>query len=151
MNLWDTKVTRSSCGAHFRLRIYTKIDWSEMEEHIQTNSMLFMADNKLLMSSSKNLEDNASQVQNIPLVPYYGIHIDKNQSNTLIIGGETEGLSEDAYKFVFKHKGVRLNIPLTSGVDSLNSGVALGIILFEMRKQMLLNVSENEYEIKNVA
>lgn len=109
-----------------------------------------MADNKLISSSNEHLEDITFKIENIPLVPYYGIQIDKSESLTLIIGGETEGLSEDAYKFVYDRKGVRLNIPLMSGIDSLNSGVALGIILFEMKKQMLLNVRERETIIQNI-
>lgn len=107
-----------------------------------------MADNKLFNSTSENLDDAAFRIENIPLVPYYGIHTEKTESITLIVGGETEGLSECAYKFVYKRSGVRLNIPLTDGVDCLNSSVALGIILFEVKKQMLLNVQENKSRIQ---
>ncbi|KAK9721120.1 SpoU rRNA Methylase family [Popillia japonica] len=129
VNLWDTKVTRSASGAHFHLKILSKIDWTDIEKQIQSNSRIFMADNKLFNSTSENLDDAAFRIENIPLVPYYGIHTEKTESITLIVGGETEGLSE-------------------YGVDCLNSAVALGIILFEVKKQMLLNVQENKSRIQ---
>ncbi|KRT80345.1 hypothetical protein AMK59_7080 [Oryctes borbonicus] len=109
-----------------------------------------MADNKLVSSSNENIEDTTFRIENVPFIPYYGIDVCKTIPITLIIGGETEGLSENAYKFIYERQGVRLNIPLMSGIDSLNSGVALGIILFEIKKQMLLNVKQNYDRIENV-
>ncbi|KAI4470057.1 rrna methyltransferase 3 [Holotrichia oblita] len=147
VNLWDTKVTRSASGAHFHLNILSRIDWTDIDKQLQPNSRIFMADNKLFSSTSENVEDATFRIENIPLVPYYGIRTERTEAITLIVGGETEGLSESAYKFVYERRGVRLNIPLTTGVDCLNSGVALGIILFEVKKQMLLSVQENENKI----
>ncbi|GJQ71587.1 hypothetical protein Trydic_g11290 [Trypoxylus dichotomus] len=125
VNLWDTKVTRSASGAHFRLNISTKIDWQDVDKLIHLDSKILMADNKLLSSSNENIEDTTFRIENVPVIPYYGISVDRTVPITLIVGGETEGLSEDAYKFIYERNGVRLNIPLMSGIDSLNSGVAL--------------------------
>lgn len=71
---------------------------------------------------------------NIPVIPYYSTNFTENE-NIIIIGGETLGLSLEALDMVKEKYGVRLNIPMTNGVDSLNTGMALGIIAFEMKRQ----------------
>ncbi|KAK0175251.1 hypothetical protein PV327_009015 [Microctonus hyperodae] len=71
---------------------------------------------------------------NIPVIPYYSTNYTENE-NIIIIGGETLGLSLEALDMVKEKYGVRLNIPMTNGVDSLNTGMALGIIAFEIRRQ----------------
>ncbi|KAK0093270.1 hypothetical protein PV326_013916 [Microctonus aethiopoides] len=71
---------------------------------------------------------------NIPVIPYYSANYTENE-NIIIIGGETLGLSLEALDMVKEKYGVRLNIPMTNGVDSLNTSMALGIIAFEMRRQ----------------
>ncbi|XP_028320321.1 rRNA methyltransferase 3A, mitochondrial [Gouania willdenowi] len=57
--------------------------------------------------------------------------------SALVIGGETHGLSPDAFRLAENNKGQRLFIPLAAGVDSLNSAMAASILLFEGRKQLL--------------
>lgn len=72
----------------------------------------------------------------LSVVPYFSV--DYTQSETVIIvGGETEGLSEFTFKIANDNGGVRVNIPLNNGVESLNSGMALGIIAFEIKRQFL--------------
>lgn len=53
----------------------------------------------------------------------------------LVIGGEV-GLSNSAKKFVADNFGSKVTVPLANGMDSLNVGVAAGIILYEMQKQL---------------
>lgn len=71
---------------------------------------------------------------NVPVIPYYASDYTNGES-VIIIGGETTGLSLDALALVQDRGGIRVNIPMTNGVESLNTGTALGIITFEIKKQ----------------
>ncbi|XP_063197891.1 rRNA methyltransferase 3, mitochondrial [Chroicocephalus ridibundus] len=55
----------------------------------------------------------------------------------VVIGGETHGLSPDALHLAASTGGKRLIIPVVPGVDSLNSAIAAGIVLFEGKRQLL--------------
>ncbi|XP_051491603.1 rRNA methyltransferase 3, mitochondrial [Apus apus] len=55
----------------------------------------------------------------------------------LVIGGETHGLSPEALQLAASTGGKRLVIPVVPGVDSLNSAMAAGIVLFEGKRQLL--------------
>ncbi|KFO74390.1 RNA methyltransferase-like 1, partial [Cuculus canorus] len=55
----------------------------------------------------------------------------------VVIGGETHGLSPDAIHLAASTGGKRLVIPVVPGVDSLNSAIAAGIVLFEGKRQLL--------------
>lgn len=77
----------------------------------------------------------------IPIMPYYSLDYTRKES-VIILSGETEGLSFDSYKFLNKQKSIRINIPLMKEVDSLNAGVALGIVIFEIKRQFLKKQSQ---------
>lgn len=77
----------------------------------------------------------------LPILPYYALDYTKKEI-VLVLGGETEGLSLDSHEFLNERKGIRINIPLLNGVDSLNTGVALGIVTFEMKRQFIKRKSE---------
>ncbi|CAK9833468.1 rRNA methyltransferase 3, mitochondrial [Anthophora retusa] len=77
----------------------------------------------------------------IPIMPYYSLDYTRKES-VIILSGETQGLSFDSYKFLNKQKSIRINIPLMKGVDSLNAGVALGIVIFEIKRQFLKKQSQ---------
>lgn len=72
----------------------------------------------------------------LPIVPYYSLDYTETEI-VIILSGETEGLSLDCYRFLSERKGIRINIPLAKGVDSLNTGVALGIVAFEIKRQII--------------
>ncbi|XP_068271862.1 rRNA methyltransferase 3, mitochondrial [Nyctibius grandis] len=55
----------------------------------------------------------------------------------VVIGGETHGVSPDALHLAASTGGKRLVIPVVPGVDSLNSAIAAGIVLFEGKRQLL--------------
>ena len=52
----------------------------------------------------------------------------------VVIGGETEGISDRAKKYAHENGGERLFIPLENGVDSLNVASAASVILFEISR-----------------
>lgn len=73
----------------------------------------------------------------IPIIPYYGVNFLETEEIVLIIGGETQGISQECYQFAAERNGVRLNVPLSNDVDSLNTNTAFGIIAFEIKRQIL--------------
>ena len=76
------------------------------------------------------------KLREISVIPYYAADYTRNEV-VVIIGGETEGLSKESLDLVEERNGIRVNIPLSNDVDSLNSGMALGIVAFEIKRQFL--------------
>ncbi|XP_043801096.1 rRNA methyltransferase 3, mitochondrial [Apis laboriosa] len=76
-----------------------------------------------------------------PIIPYYSIDYTKKES-VIILSGETEGLNFNSYKFLKKRNSIRINIPLIKGIDSLNVGVALGIVIFEIKRQFSKKINK---------
>lgn len=135
VNLWDFKVLRSACGAHFRLPVEQKLDFTEIRERID-NSTVFIADN--------NGENSTQNI--LPIFPYIDIEYKLCDHITLIVGGETEGISEESFKIATELNGCRVKIPLSNDVESLNSGTALGVIAFEIKRQFLERNAESVEE-----
>ncbi len=63
------------------------------------------------------------------------MNIKSTDHSTIIVGGETEGNSLQARKLTIEHNGKIVYIPLLNDVESLNVGIALSVILIELRKQ----------------
>ncbi|KYQ56697.1 RNA methyltransferase-like protein 1 [Trachymyrmex zeteki] len=82
-------------------------------------------------------------VSQLPVKPYYALDFTKREM-VLIIGGETEGISLESCKLLRSRNCTRVNIPLTNGIDSLNVGVAVGIVTFEMKRQFVTRKIEDE-------
>lgn len=82
-------------------------------------------------------------ISQLPIEPYYTLDFTK-QEIVLVIGGETEGVSLESCKLLHARNCVRVNVPLTNGVESLNVGVAAGIVTFEMKRQFVTKNIENE-------
>ncbi|XP_076661941.1 rRNA methyltransferase 3, mitochondrial [Halictus rubicundus] len=100
--------------------------------------------NQSIESESKtpaNKKAMADLLLKLPIVPYYAMDYTK-QNIVLVLSGETEGLTFDSYELLNERKAIRINIPLVNGVDSLNTGVALGIVTFEMRRQFIKKQNE---------
>ncbi|CAG2173719.1 unnamed protein product, partial [Oppiella nova] len=77
--------------------------------------------------------NSAIAVTNYCETRFYTSGIDRPA--VLVIGGETHGLSDQSYKLAYDYIGRRLRIPLSAGVDSLNSAVASAVIMYEMKRQ----------------
>lgn len=161
-DLWDSKVIRSSMGAMFYLNVVVNASWDDV--HDLCSGKILLADhlpcqknpNNTAPVSSEEIHDEANvpfmdddddvendnslrDSYNLPLKSYSDNHIDSNKSFTIIIGGETQGLSENAFQLASAREGYRVNIPLSEYVDSLNAGAALGIISFELKRQLQLS------------
>ncbi|KAI8435138.1 hypothetical protein MSG28_003515 [Choristoneura fumiferana] len=139
VDVWDPKVLRSGAGAHFRLPIYTSIEWEDMPKQLKKHTTVFIADSNAKFDLEIDLQekDDAILGMKMPVCPYYSVEYGPLKHVTLVIGGETEGISEDSYKLAADNNGLRLNIPLQRGVDSLNTGMAAAVIAFEIRKQFI--------------
>lgn len=80
-------------------------------------------------------------IKNIPVIPYYATDYTEDEI-ILVVGGETESLSIEAINMINDKLGVRVNIPMTNRVESLNSSMALGIIAFEIKRQFALKAAK---------
>ncbi|XP_065358877.1 rRNA methyltransferase 3, mitochondrial [Calliphora vicina] len=129
---WESKALRGGCGGHFRLPIRDDVDWQELPlmipPEVAHNCCIFVAENNL-----EKLQYKSSSIVEYSEVEKTGSH------NVVIIGGESHGVSEDAYRFMetVGDRGKCLNIPLAQGIDSLNVASALTLILYELRKNIV--------------
>ncbi|KZC05692.1 PREDICTED: rRNA methyltransferase 3, mitochondrial [Dufourea novaeangliae] len=178
VDLWDPKVLRSACGAHFRLPIHAFPVWDDVPALISEDSNIivtdsnfkdefvskydtdmlqpslgvFDADPESLKSYCINEDSGTETIESeptssfkkkmadlllqLPIVPYYTLDYTKKET-VLVLSGETEGLTFDSLNLLKERKGIRINIPLVNGVDSLNAGVAFGIVTFEIKRQFI--------------
>lgn len=160
---WDIKALRGGCGAQFRIPIVGPIEWEELNEHLPApNDMsVFVADNQTddnEMQIPRDQYELKRKENNAPFFKskaYNNISFHNCKHIAVIIGGETEGVSSHAFdfmKFVSKQterptndsnqlnelpENSVIEIPLGNGIESLNASVATGILLFEMRKQLM--------------
>lgn len=128
---WDSKVLRSASGGHFHIPIRADLTWEEHEDFLQPEDRIFLADN--------NYDKNLPSHQNLPQSLYHELDYVSLTSIVVIIGGETEGVSEEACSLALTQDGSRVYIPLSNSMESLNSGCALSVLLFEIKRQFLLN------------
>lgn len=162
---WDVKALRGGCGAQFRVPIIGPIDWEELNAHLPAvdEMSVFVADNQSENNEMQIPRDKYElhrKQHNAPFFQskaYNEIPFHNCKHIALVIGGETEGVSSHAFDFMnFVSKQTEkpppnddstvvdripensvIEIPLGNGVESLNASVATGILLFEMRKQLL--------------
>lgn len=109
VNPWSTKVLRSAQGAHFSLNLYTNVD-----------AQTFFAVNRLPVYVTYLSE----QAQSL-----YATQIPKDL--IWVFGNEGQGVSNDILNLAQE----QIFIPQSSRVESLNVGVACGIVLFEHKRQ----------------
>ncbi len=105
---WSPKVVRAGMGAHFRLPIIAG-DWPALAHH--------MAGHTVWLAEAQGA------------VAYD--RVDWTVPSTLVIGGETTGLSAEAGRLA----AGRVAIPMAGPVDSLNAAMAATVILFEAARQ----------------
>ena len=66
---------------------------------------------------------------------YFDVNYRK-RNMAIIVGGETQGLSAEAHRFTFEREGQKIHIPMTGGVDSLNTAVAASVVIYEIKRQL---------------
>ena len=118
-----------------------KVDDTSMTEASDEESAESVADQSEAMNDreTRKYEKISSQdlLKCVPSIPYYATDYTASEA-VLIVGGESEGLSYESVEFLRNYNGVRVNIPMTNGMESLNTGMALGIVAFEIKKQFAI-------------
>jgi tRNA(Leu) C34 or U34 (ribose-2'-O)-methylase TrmL len=106
-----------------------------------------MLEKRKQMKRSDSTEDRSYLSSNNRFLPLYkNIPIDyesfwkafsnikSTDHSTIIVGGETEGISLQARKLTIENNGKMVYIPLLNDVESLNVSIALSVMLIELRK-----------------
>ncbi|EDV97562.1 rRNA methyltransferase 3, mitochondrial [Drosophila grimshawi] len=130
---WESKALRGGCGGQFRLPIRDDVTWEQLALHIPPEAAedchVFIAEN----NPEKRTSQEGRTTVDYAELGKVGAH------NILIIGGESHGVSEDAYRFMHLvgSRGKCVYIPLAMGIDSLNVASALTLILFELRRKLV--------------
>jgi TrmH family RNA methyltransferase len=106
---WSPKTMRAGMGAHFRLALEARAGWPAIARR---------ADGLRVWAADAAGDRSYDQVN-------------WKRPSVLIVGGETEGLSQEANGLA----SGRLAIPLCNGVDSLNAAMAATVMLFEAARQ----------------
>lgn len=108
---YSPKVLRSGMGAHFNLP-FIHMDWDRVEIYLSANPKIqcLAADSDGGISCWKT---------------------DLTRPTALIIGSEADGPCEEALRL----SDARVLIPMPGTAESLNAGVAAGILIFEVVRQ----------------
>ena len=111
---------------------------TSFEEMLKKRQEMKKIDEKLDQSYSSTKNRFLPLYKNIPIdyQPYSKAfsHVTSSDHTTVVIGGETEGVSLQARKLTIESGGKIVFIPLLNDVESLNVGIALSVILMELRK-----------------
>merc|ERR1719397_1581056 len=78
----------------------------------------------------------AAQYRALPVrtEPYSQFKLPLGYKSTLVVvGGETEGVSDASYMFCHRNNGVKLFVPLRNNVNSLNVISATSLVLFKLQ------------------
>jgi len=129
VDVLDTKVLRDAHGCQFVIKLVSHLNWTQIEDLLPAGSHVFLADS----SPSRNPTE--------PCIVDYTEPCYAERSHTvLVVGGETEGLSRSARQLYTSGRWNtrRVHIPMSLGVDSLNSAVSASIILYEIYRQMTM-------------
>lgn len=110
VDAYSPKVLRAGMGAHFRLPIL-ELGWQEIKTRLEDKGLqIYLADN-----NSGERYDQADL--RCPLA--------------LVVGSEASGASLDAERLA----ELRLQIPMSGTVESLNAAAAAAVLLFEVVRQ----------------
>lgn len=113
VDIYNPKVVRSTMGAIFRMPIYHVEDKAKAVERLKREGFKVFA---------TSLEKSSY------------IHVtDFNQATVVLIGNESQGLSQELYSLA--HKNIK--IPIIGEGESLNAAIASSIIMYEAIRQRL--------------
>jgi len=113
VDVYNTKVLRSSMGSIFSLKILTDKTPEEITNFCRSNNFSLTIST---MEGNSIYQENISE--NIPLA--------------LVMGNEAFGPA----KIFHQQADKKLSIPMFNTVESLNVAIAAGIFLFEIRRQL---------------
>ena len=137
VNIWSPKVIRAAAGAHFHLPITSMFEWDDDSPRAVTN--ILIADMKTTNERDEKIINDLSGITPIKSVPYFETTFSRKENVTVIIGGETEGVSQEAKRFASENHGRQIYVPLFNKMDSLNVLSVSSVILFHLQKEMMTN------------
>lgn len=168
---WEPKVLRAAMGAHFRLPMFSGLNWDSVCEHLPKPVTVHIAedasgntrssvrgiqkpgtdrDDAVLEEYTESDSDESDDEVSLPCMEQKVYHEDWAQRNTaLVISGETHGPSEEAVRLAEETDGRKLFVPMAPGVECLNSAMMASILLFEGRRQ-LLKIVQNPRRAKSI-
>ncbi len=113
VDLWSPKVVRAAAGAHFQVPIRQGVEWPALSDMLAPVPARWLAHPR-------------------SGVAYWAP--DWQKPSALVVSSEAQGASAEAVQLT---GGQAVTVPMASGrpLDSLNVGVAAGIILFEALRQ----------------
>lgn len=102
--------------------------------------------NEVTEQTLKLSKEKKKLYESLPMsvVDYSEVDYSQADSVAVVIGGETEGVSAVARKFAFDRYGQFVTIPMAKAVDSLNTGTAAAIILYEIRRQLVARLRKSK-------
>ena len=114
VDVYAPKVVRAAMGAHFHLSIRIRA-WEVLEDELdsardQKGTQVYLAD--------------AHEGDVYTQIDYRG-------PTAIIVGGEAQGAGEEALELM----NARIRIPMLRHTESLNTGIATGVLLFEVLRQ----------------
>jgi TrmH family RNA methyltransferase len=121
------KVVRAGMGAHFRLPIVS-MDWEEIER------VTLMSASHLKIQDTSSLSGATHPRMHVMLADMEGEscwEVNLRQPLALIVGGESEGASEQARRLASQ----KISIPMAGKTESLNAAVAGSVLMFEVMRQ----------------
>ncbi|NXA35335.1 MRM3 methyltransferase, partial [Eudromia elegans] len=159
VDAWEPKVLRAGMGAHFRVPIIANLDWESVPEKLPVGTRVCVADNRdgSARTEPELAAGSAGSNTAAPSAPKpqprarpsagedrQGLELAARRYHeswarapvAVVVGGETQGVSAGALRLAASSGGSRLVIPVAPGVDSLNSAIAAGILLFEGKRQL---------------
>jgi len=161
VDAWAPKVVRAGAGAHFLIPIVEGVGWDTFsnrwplvvladllhEEQEEVDSSY--VDRKLEEMEavcreegdvlSYQNQDQCMEYRKLPLRTklYSEFELEPGYEEVvLVVGGETEGVSNAAYMFCHHHNGMKLHIPLWNQVNSLNVISAATLVLFKVQEAL---------------
>ncbi|KAK9412566.1 rRNA methyltransferase 3 mitochondrial-like [Crotalus adamanteus] len=163
VDAWEPKVLRAGMGAHFRIPIVSNLEWDLVPNYLPTESRVHVAESRqegppgeaegasapqaarrgstrksqLTPSKGSQEEEEEEERQSLQVQPYYKPWM-MDASVAIVVGGETHGVSPEAKQLAQRSGGKQLAIPVVPGVESLNSAMAAGVLLFEAKRQLLV-------------
>ena len=162
VNAWAPKVVRAAAGAHFLIPILENMDWgtlrqqniiddypyvllsdlddgSKSENLHKFEDVLNELETEVEAEGEENSYSNPMLCERYRAVPLTTIRASDLKSLTgfreavVVVGGETEGVSDAAHMFCHRRQGARLSVPLRNNVNSLNVVSAASLVLFRVR------------------
>jgi len=115
-----------------------------VEEGVLSQEVDEEIDNSSIHQAEESMKKILAKYRQIPMQSTNYSKFSLNSGITdvvVVIGGETEGVSDRAYKFCHDSSGSRLYIPLRNSLNSLNVISATSVVLFAVQNTLLNKIS----------